>query len=171
MTQRRIYQEEYPYFVTVRTRENIPLFNKTVYAELLSREIFVSSDIKHFDILAYQIMPDHVHILTYTRTLEKVRSEDDINNRFYINTERTLSSVRSQNNISDLLQSIKGNFSWKIYQGNIWQRRFYARIVNTSKYLETVIKYIRQNPIKNKLPPKYHKWPYQYFNHELLDRL
>jgi len=50
-----------------------------------------------------------------------------------------LSSVRSgkkkQHTISDLMQSIKGNFSRTIQQGNIWQKRFNTRIVNANEYI------------------------------------
>lgn len=68
MTQRRIYQYECPYFVTFRTREGFRLFEDDKMVGLLSREIFVSVNLKRFDILAYQIMPDHVHVLVYSQT-------------------------------------------------------------------------------------------------------
>ncbi|MBU0964009.1 transposase [Patescibacteria group bacterium] len=187
MTQRRIYQNEYPYFITWRTRESYPLFEDEKYAEILSEFIFNGGKLKQFDILAYQIMPDHVHILTFhrtlssDRTLEKVRWGDwnDIceykkrtNSK---QPERTFSNVRSgkymrsvpiknQPTISDLMQSIKGNFSRRLHMGNIWQPRFYTRIVSTETYLNTVIDYVCQNPIKAELPEKYHHAPYQYFD-------
>jgi REP element-mobilizing transposase RayT len=178
MTQRRIYQEEYPYFVTFRIRDNYPLFEDDKMAELLANEIIVSSYIKKYDILAYQIMPEHVHLLVYNntdrrylkndRTLESVRS-GTVNNGRSTSTERTFSKVRSdilkqQFTISDLMQSIKGNFSRKIHMGNIWQKRFYTRIVNNRRYLRTVIGYIKHNPIKAKLSNKYYNPPYRYFD-------
>ena len=67
-------------------------------------------------------------------------------------------------NISDLIQSIKGNFSRKLHMGKIWQPRFYTRVVSTRKYLYTVIEYIKYNPVKAELPIKYSKEPYQYFS-------
>lgn len=185
MTQRRIYQFDYPYFITFRIMEGYPLFNKTKYARLLAREIFVSANIKHFDVLSYQIMPDHVHLLTCKtdRTLENVRSVAGVWSEFKkhdsLVSERTFSKVRSHNGvrlnnnmrsnkksytISDLMQSIKGNFSRKIHHGNIWQKRFNARIVNTDEYLETVIDYIKSNPVKENLPKKFQQMPYQYFD-------
>jgi len=192
MTQRRIYQEEYPYFITLRTMEGCPLFEKTKYTALLAREIFISANIKYFDVLSYQIMPDHVHLLTCKtdRTLENVRSVAGVwsefkKYNFLISDElvvcssqnhpqSTLSRVRLNKNaqsrptkiytISDLMQSIKGNFSRKIHHGNIWQRRFYHRIVNTDEYLAMVIDYIKNNPTKENLPIKFQRVPYQYFD-------
>ena len=177
MTQRRIYQDEYPYFVTFRTKENSLIFEETKYAELLSKIMLNSGKLKGYNILSYQIMPDHAHLLTIKlsdRTLENVRSGGcSMVNK---TSERTLSRVRSGNSkqqldksskqytISDLLQSIKGNFSRKIHSGNIWQKRFYTRIINNQEYLTTITEYIKQNPVKQKLPNKYHRLPYQFFN-------
>lgn len=186
MTQRRIYQEEYPYFITFRTQDGFSLFEETKMARLLANEIFISAHIKRYDVLAFQIMPDHAHLLTHIinpdrmlfeldRTLESVRSEmmnDDIPSP----TDRTFSKVRSdklknQFTISDLMQSIKGNFSRKIHMGNIWQKRFYARIVTTDEYLRTAVEYIINNPIKAALPRKYHDWPYQFIHWEKINEL
>lgn len=172
MTQRRIYQDEYPYFITFRTREDVPLFDNDEMAEMLAGVMFKAGELKRYDILAYQIMPDHVHLLAWCikndRTLENVRSGLGIN--ISIPTERTLSRVRSHNNynISDLSQSIKGNFSRKLHMGNIWRKRFYTRIVDSEKYLHTVIHYIKHNPTKAKLPGKFCRLPYQFFNFKKL---
>jgi REP element-mobilizing transposase RayT len=183
MTQRRIYQEEYPNFVTARTQDNFPLFENIEYAELMRGIILGASAIKRFDLLAFQIMADHLHLLATKkhqtdRMLENMRSAGGMDIEF--SPERTLSSVRSgvihktksrkktQFTISDLMQSIKGNFSRVIHQGNIWQPRFYNRLVNTDKYLDTVIQYIISNPIKAKLPNKFHIPPYQYIDWELI---
>ncbi len=63
MTQRRIYQDKYPYFVTFKAKENVSIFEKTEYANLLSCIIFKSGNLKQYNILSFQIMPDHVHLL------------------------------------------------------------------------------------------------------------
>ncbi len=167
MTQRRINQNRFPYFVTTNTINGEWWFEDDTYAQLLSEEIFVSAKIKGFNVLSYQIMPNHLHILVYqngNRTLEKVRF-GQVDNVFLLD-ERTLSSVRSTKNeeytISDLMQSIKGNFSRKVHMGNIWQRRFYAEVIDSGQHFQGVINYIKSNPIKDDLPRKYHKMPYQF---------
>jgi REP element-mobilizing transposase RayT len=97
------------------------------------------------------------------------------NNINKIDSKRMLSSMRVPDNknynVSDLIQSVKGNFSYKLNIGNIWQRRFYTRIVDSNRYLGIVIDYIKHNPIKAELPKKYRKFPYQYFNWGLINRL
>jgi len=85
MTQRRIYQEEYPYFVTFRTWGDYPLFEDGKMAELLANEIVTSARIKRYDVLAWQIMPEHVHLLAYINFAD----------RTLFRWDRTLESVRS----------------------------------------------------------------------------
>jgi REP element-mobilizing transposase RayT len=62
------------------------------------------------------------------------------------------------------MQSIKGNFFRRLHAGNKWQPRFYTRMITTEKYLNTVIDYIHQNPIKAELPIKFKHKPYQFIN-------
>lgn len=134
-----------------------PWFEETKYAELLRKEILTSAHLKRFDVLAFQIMPNHVHVLVIKRTLESVRL--GINKK--ISTERTFSKVREYN-ISHLMQSIRGNFSRKVDRGNLWQRRFYTKIIDTPRYLETIIEYMHCNPVKENLLAKYERAPYRY---------
>ncbi|XOU93898.1 MAG: transposase [Candidatus Kerfeldbacteria bacterium] len=140
--------------------------------KLLSDIIFNVGRLKGYNILAYQIMPDYIHLLVYVdRTLERVLSKDI--QQFVPSNKSTFSNVRPANQytISNLIQSIKGNFSRKLHMGNIWQRRFYTRIIDTGKYLRAVTSYIKYNPIKQDLPRKYHELPYQYFNNKEIENL
>lgn len=179
MTQRRIYQEEYPYFVTFCTREGLRLFEELKYAEWLSRDIFVSTRLKYFNVLAYQIMPDHVHLLvwqdarrvSYMRTLEKVRLGVGDNHNKQHPSALSLECDPVIPNISHLIQSIKGNFSRRVHRGNIWQRRFHTRIVHTDRYFHAIIRYIRCNPIKAELPPQFRRMPYQYCDNKMIREL
>ncbi|MBI4414908.1 MAG: transposase [Candidatus Kerfeldbacteria bacterium] len=63
MTQRRIYQEEFPYFVTTNTFERVPIFLDEQIALKLGRAIVSACAITEFSILAYAILPDHLHLL------------------------------------------------------------------------------------------------------------
>jgi len=180
MTQRRIYQWEYPYFITARTRDSYPLFEQIKYAKLLSNIIFFAGKIKGFDIFSYQIMLDHLHLLINKNTsapTERCAWEWE-NSYFHTNPEQVSAPANgvSRYNISQFMYTIKSycvkelrekyNISYPI-----WQKRFYVRIVNNPQYLQIVIEYIKQNPIKENLPPKYHQFPYQYFNWQLIMNL
>ncbi|PIY97152.1 MAG: hypothetical protein COY66_00910 [Candidatus Kerfeldbacteria bacterium CG_4_10_14_0_8_um_filter_42_10] len=154
--------------------------------EIIIPNHFNAGKLKGCDILSFQIMPEHVHLMAWKiypdhidnvdRTLENVRSvlKTNVNSspKSTLSRVRTITRIRSDSfNISNLLQSIKGNFSREIHQGNIWQKRFYTRIINNQKYLQTIIEYIKQNPVKSELPEKYHKMPYQYFSWPAIRKL
>lgn len=182
MTQRRIYQDECPYFITVRTRDSSPLFEQTKYARLLSSIIFFAGKIEDYDIFSYQIMSDHLHLL-----VDKIKNASAPTERcawgrgsghFHTNPEQVSVPANGavQYNISQLMYTIKSYFVKEVRDqydilSSIWQKRFYSHIITTPKYLATVIQYIKQNSIKENLPPKYHQFSYQYINWELLERL
>jgi REP element-mobilizing transposase RayT len=135
---------------------------------------------KRYDVLAFQIMPDHVHILIHQfgtapaagcggRKINIHRAQPAVVARPSITTH----AQRNGFTISELMHGIKSYFAHQIYKRyginySVQQLRFYTRIVSTSKYLETVIQYIQHNPVKAELPEKYKKFPYQYFDWKLL---
>lgn len=176
MTQRRIYQEEFPYFITWRTREGFALFESREYAELLSHIIFNAGRMKKFDIMAYQIMPDHVHLLVWMGSAG--RDTRARRNRLMLPSPAQVSAPalghRNQEKviiISDFMYTIKSFFIKEIRKQygikySIWQKRFYTRIVDTDTYFNRVIAYIRHNPDKAGLPTRYRRGPYQYFQQE-----
>lgn len=177
MSQRRVYQDEFPYFVTTNTRKRKEFFNDIGYARLLYGIILKACKMKNFLVYAFCIMPDHLHLLVEKmrlphRTLEKVRwgGEEKV---IFSHFQSTLSSVRVkyEYNISDLMQSIKGNFSRQIHIGNIWQPRFNSRIIDNDESLQNILEYIENNPINTGLPRKYNKHPYMYFNWKLIYQL
>jgi len=109
MTQRRIYQEEYPYFVTFRTKEGYPLFEKIKYAELLLKVIFKTSSMKKYDVLAYQIMPDHLHLLVYSQLRAHPAVGALVSKKH--TTAGTAARVRRRYfNVSDLMHGIKSYY-------------------------------------------------------------
>lgn len=186
MSQRRIYQEEFPYFVTTKTKDGICFFNKTKYALLLSNIIFQACHLKKYILYAYCIMPDHLHLLvkqmishldTPTAPTERcagVEFED------FSTPNPARVSVPAvgdgQYNISQLMYTIKSYFIKEIREKyninySIWQPRFNTRVVDTEERLRNTIEYIKYNPVKAGLPKKYQAFPYQYFNRDKIFEL
>ncbi|MFA5106782.1 MAG: transposase [Patescibacteria group bacterium] len=163
MTQRRIYQTEFPYFVTFRTSGDNPFFEETKYAALLSNIIFQAGKLKGYDILSYQIMPDHVHLLVYKTS----QAHLSVGARRGKHVSAGAETRARGFNISQFMYSVKSYFIRQIrdedgIMDSIWQKRFYTRIINTDEYFETVIHYIQNNTVKAALPDKYRRKPYQY---------
>ena len=188
MSQRRIYQDEFPYFVTTKTKEGVWFFDETKCAKLLSDIILQACQLKKHILYAYCIMPDHLHVLV----------GEDVGSHFdnpTAPTERcagvefedfpTPNPARvsvpavgdGQYNISQLMYAIKSYFINELRKRynidySIWQKRFNTRIVDTEERLGNTIKYIKNNPQKAGLPKKYQLFPYMYFDMEkILDLL
>lgn len=157
----------------------------------LNKIIFNACHLKKFDLLAFCILPDHIHLFVWPRqrTLEKVRCTDlwdNLKSQYSPASQRGFSPATFENiigsgiplcgdkprcddrHISGLIQSIKGTFSRTIHQGRIWQPRYNFRIVDSNKRLNNTLRYIQFNYRKHNLPEKYGRPPYVYINWESL---
>ena len=63
MTKRRIYQEIYPYFVSINIKDKNCFFVESEYGESLYEIIIFSCKAKGFVLYAFCILADHLHIL------------------------------------------------------------------------------------------------------------
>ncbi|MFA5070720.1 MAG: transposase [Patescibacteria group bacterium] len=184
-----------PYFITTNIEERFWFFDNEKYAQLLYQIIIEAGRIKGFNLYAFCILPDHLHLLVKNggRALEKARCGTEGETFFcfashgfypYIRREssslpqrglfpekqRGLSSPRGYT-ISDLMQSIKGNFSRQIHVAELWQSRYNFRIIDNEKRLYNILQYIKYNYEKHGLPGKYSRYPHLYLNNELINEL
>ncbi|MFH0804752.1 MAG: transposase [Patescibacteria group bacterium] len=168
--------------MTFRTAGGYAMFEDEKMTGLLARTMFNAATLKRYDILAYQIMPDHVHVLVCSRyACMNTSAGGDTHARGWGNggapprPERVsvpaMGPSNKQPNISDLIYAIK-SFYFVAARGqfginfSFWQRRFYTSIVITPEYLHTIIEYIKHNPVKGELPEKYCRLPHQFVNWE-----
>ena len=148
---RRIYQHDYPYFITIKTvKLNHGLFEEIEHANIAAEAIRTATAVYCFDLYGFVIMPDHIHILLKTKD--------------------------SECTISKIMQGVKATIYMRISrllktQDVFWQRSFYANTKDTSVLLETTIEYMRKNPQKWSLPAYYFVYPYQFFDEGLCKTL
>jgi len=67
MSQRRIYQCAFPYFITFNVFDNELMFTDISKAEMLHKIILNAGGLKGHFVYQFCIMPDHVHILCQTK--------------------------------------------------------------------------------------------------------
>ncbi len=137
MTQRAI-DGPYIYFVTTNTTFRLEVFGVPEYATIMGKLIQQTCIEFGFELFAYCIMPDHVHML--------VKKSGSVT-------------------VSRLMKHIKGRF-WRVISGGsgnrIWQPRFNFRIVDNEEYFSNVIQYIIHNYQKAKIEDHYGKAPFVF---------
>ena len=100
---------------------------------------------KHeLDVIAYCIMPNHVHfvatLLTDTpfhRTMQLLKG-------------------RSARAINKVLQQ----------QGRLWQREYYDYVARNGAELKRIVSYVLENPVKAGLCEDWEQWPFSYWKEE-----
>lgn len=96
---------------------------------------------KSIELDEFIIMPDHIHCILI------------INDNHYKTLDRTKMLL------SNAIQQFKKISTMQLremgYNGKLWQRSFYDRIIRNEKELYMVRKYIRENPLRFELKPGY----------------
>lgn len=171
MTQRRIYQNEYPYFVTTNTQKGEWVFDDISMADILSSVIFNAARMKGFIVVSYQIMPNHLHLLVVNKNLVAHLPAQPSAVAMDSSKQNAIAGAEAcaWGNITQLMHSIKSFYHTEIktkfrITHSIWQKRFYARTVTCEEQLRNTIKYIKNNPVKEGLPKKYLNAPYYHIN-------
>lgn len=155
VTQRAI-NGPYIYFVTTNTTYREVFFVDKKQVELLRRIIQNACRIKHFDLLAFCILPDHIHLLVYNRNVQSQRG--------FRNPRCDTSSAFT---LSNLMHSIKRNFArQQPVSGRLWQPRFNFRIIDNDKRLFNTIRYIKYNYQKIMLPKYFGRYPWVFINNK-----
>jgi len=140
-------------FVTSVTKDREPLFADRRNVVLFIQTMREVQAIKNFEIIAYVIMPDHVHMI--------MRSP--------------------HSSTSQIMHSLKWNFTqnWKLLSPldenmlnptNLWQKRFWEHVIISDKDLRDHINYIIKNPVKHGFVDDPEDWPYSSFAQNLMNR-
>ncbi len=117
--------------------------NKPIIAELVAAEINLLVEVQAV-VLAYCLMPNHVHLL--------VQLPEDVSF-----------------SAADMMQRLKGRTALaanKILQlqgQSFWQKESYDHLVRDARERERIVAYILNNPVKAGLVDDWTKWPYSYY--------
>jgi putative transposase len=122
---RRFHTAGNLYFITTVTERRANLI--TVNAELLWKSIQKINAVNEFKLLAWVLLPDHLHLVVDPMAQD----------------------------ISRLMQRIKLSFA-RFYQERqdrsahkVWQRRFWDHIIRDQRDMNSHIDYIHYNPVKH----------------------
>ena len=113
------------YFVTLTTDFRARVFALDTHAGTLAVQISPFFAARSFEVLAYCVMPDHLHLL-----LEGVSDEADL-----------LEAVRAWKQ--------RTGYDWKARTGaRLWQPGFHDRVLREGDDTRSVVRYILLNPVR-----------------------
>lgn len=129
---------------------------KPAVAKIVSDKLH-ELDGNKYELIAYSIMPNHVHLLIDT-TIQIIDDEG-----FYINEV-----PEDYYQLHQIMKLIKGSTAHAANKhlgrkGKFWQKDSYDRYVRNGKELWNIIQYILHNPVKAGLVAKPDDYPYNYF--------
>ena len=129
------------YFITIRVHREVgrPFLDAQLAKIVISA--LVEADKKSYDLYAFVVMPDHVHMLIKPLFGKK---------------------------LSSIMKILKGATAYQINQklmrsGKFWQTENFDHLVRDATGLKHKWEYIKENPVKAKLAKKPEDYPYSSF--------
>lgn len=156
------------FFVTSVTYRRRRFFVRPDRAVHLGAVIHFACRLKGFRVILYAILPDHFHLLvqrlpvsTAPRRLESRRGGRPDSESETLSTRRRRSSRRrSLYTIGQLVQSIKGNYSYQLPRGTFWKKSYHGRSIYSDLYYRRILRYVRFNAVKHGLPAAHQQPPF-----------
>lgn len=148
----RQFTHEFPYHVTCRCNNRNFYFGGSRIFELYKSVLRKTMKQLHFQLFAYVIMSNHVHLILQTsepHALDKVMHHVNLNFAKQYNKQYGRC-------------------------GHLWMNRYGASLISTSEYLLTSIRYVMRNPIRAGIVTDLNDWPwssYHYYCRNLNDPL
>ncbi len=141
---------------------------KTEVSQIVNEEVLIRN-CKQYDLIAYTVMPNHVHIVFIPKSNIVVRSE--ASNKLKLKTKD--GNTTSQYLVTKILQDLKSKTALRCNKilsrsGSFWQHESYDHVIRNRKELRKVVKYVIYDPVKAGLVKKWNDWKWSYYNPKYL---
>lgn len=128
----RVSLTNHVYLVTIVTISRIPVFSSFVDARIAVRCLHDRDGVRHAQILAFVIMPDHVHCLL---------------------------QLEQDGGLSEAVRLYKAKVSFALRQ-QIWQRGFHDHALRVEDDVRDMARYIIANPLRAGLVKNVGEYPH-----------
>ena len=132
------------YFFTLVTEDRVPVFMDKNAMEVLMAAIKETRKRNPFELVAYCILPDHVHLIMELPADDNLFSQK-------VRSIKRLTTIR--------LRKITG-----IPNLTIWQNRFWEHTVRNQVDLKYCFDYVHYNPVKHGYVDECGKWAWSSFS-------
>lgn len=119
------------------------------------RDKIIAMQAKHYKLIAYCLMPNHVHLLIENHVKEMAQH----------------SGKSAKYPVTETLRLLKGNTARFCNQalarnGQFWHDESYDHVIRSEEELKRTVQYILLNPVKAGLVREWKDWKYTYVNPE-----
>ncbi|PHS11065.1 MAG: hypothetical protein COA78_10465 [Blastopirellula sp.] len=156
-TRKSFDKEGDAHFLTFSCYRRLPLFTKERTCRWMIEAINLSKQRNPFDLWAWVIMPEHIHLVLLPQSNVRIASiltsmKLSVSKRAIAWTEEHAPDFLDQ--LLDLQPNGKRSHRF-------WQRGGgYDRNLRTTRDLHEKIRYVHQNPVKRRLVEKAETWPW-----------
>ena len=169
MNRYKVYDNSYKvYFSTCSIMRWLPVFNSPEYFAVIIDSLKYCQANKGLKLMAYVIMPDHLHMVTSS---EEDKSLSDIMRDFKRFTSKAISTLLKKECRIYYLKVFR-NYAKLSKEDSIykvWRDDFYPKVVYSEKFLRQKIDYIHYNPVRKGLVEKPEEWLYSSARNYLLE--
>ena len=131
------YRGHYRYFTTCCVESRRAVFTTDRVVLPLMEQVLRTWSARGFAILAYVVMPDHLHLLVEGR-----EDEADFRGAMMVFRQRTALTFRRETGTT------------------LWQDGYYERVLRRDEALLSTAAYIIQNPVRARLVQSFDEYPY-----------
>jgi len=132
---------------------------KPELAQVVSKKLH-SFDYKYYWLMAYTILPNHVHVLIDTHCqIRRIPPNTPITEENYTPYQKFMNLIKgaTAKECNQLLNQTGKRF---------WQKESWDRMVRDEEEFYRIIAYILNNPVKAKLAKRWQEHPYTWLNAE-----
>jgi REP element-mobilizing transposase RayT len=152
----RIYETEYPYFLTCTIVNWLPIFSSPSIAKIILDSWQFLQDQQRLTIHGYVILENHLHLVAKAKDLSKEIGD------FKSFTARQIIDYLIDKNAKHVLDAL--NY-YKLHhktdrQYQLWQEGSHPEQINSLTIMQQKIEYIHQNPVKRGYVDEAIHWRY-----------
>lgn len=137
------------HFLTFQVVDWIDIFSRKIYKDIIIESFKYSIENKGFQVFAYVIMSNHIHLIANSNDVklsENIRDIKKFTSRKIIETMLSISESRKDWILNRFMFNATHHRANKVYQ--LWTHENHAMILYSNQFIKEKINYIHENPVR-----------------------
>jgi len=152
----RVYDDQYPYFITSSITFGLPLFSNPVISEFILDNLKFLQEEREVKIFAYVIMENHLHAILQGEDLDlKVGSFKSYSARVILDHLQENKHTRWLKRLEEVKPPDKTDRAYQLWNSGYRPKQMLSNAIMTQK-----VEYIHNNPVKRGYVDKPEDWRY-----------